>query len=1484
MNQRHQKRSRGLARKAQGEQGRAFWKLLATVALGLGTTIGTGFFLKQANAGPAVSVQVQTPATNEANVATLKMIQPRYGHTATALPDGRILITGGLQSLSTDNPQPATINEIFDPTTGVFSAYEGDLPDPLGAAAAETHTVTVSNGGALTFGLDAVTFSWQDIGSFIFQSAPTDGSEPVITEIPVPADANLSALQRAYATATPLTQTSIYDSGNAQINSYNRLLIAGGINANGEPTDAAVFNPARLATDKDDYAPGEVVWLSGSGWKPGEEVNIWVVDSNGWEYKATLTADVNGRFPQEQPLFDVMDEHLGGAFDLTAIGADSDLVSSVHFTDANSQTVVTSNLNPSTYGHSVSFTATVSKQGGGAGTGAPTGTVTFKEGSTTLATAPLVAGSGNSAAATFTTSTLSAGLHSITAVYAGDATYVGSTSAVFSQNVNPKALTVTGITAGSRPYNGTTAATLNLAGASLVGVVGSDSVSLNTSLATGSFADKNVGNGKTVTISGLSLTGPQAGNYTLTQPTATANITARDLTVTATASNKPYDGNTTASVTLSTDKLSGDTVSAAYTTATFADKNVGVGKTVTVNGISISGGDAGNYNLLNTSAATTANITAIDLTVTATGVNKPYDGNADAAVTLSTDKLSGDAVTANYTSASFNNKNVGTSKPVSVSGISITGADAANYNLLNTTAATTADITVRDLTVTATGINKPYDGNANATVTLTSDEVVGDGVTASYTTASFGDKNVGTGKPVNVSGISISGSDAINYNLLNNIAATIADITVRDLTVTATGVNKPYDGNANATVTLTSDEVAGDAVTANYTSASFDDKNVGTGKPVSVSGISITGADAGNYNLLNNTASTTADITALDLTVTATGVNKPYDGNTTATVTLSTDKLSGDVVTAAYTTATFADKNAGVGKTITVNGISISGADAGNYNLLNITATTSADITVRDLTVTATGISKPYDGNANATVTLSTDKLGSDTVTANYTTASFVDKNVGTGKSVSVSGISITGADSANYNLLNSTAATTANITARDLTVTATGVDKPYDGNANATVTLASDKLGGDDVTANYTSASFNNKNVGIAKPVNVSGISITGTDAGNYNLLNTTAATTANITALHVIGAFTADNKVYDGNASAAVLTRSPGAILGGDDVSLSGGTATFDNKNVGNGKTVTLVGATLVGDDASNYILDGVSTTTANITERHVTGSFTADNKVYDGTTSAIVLTRSPGAVIGGDAVSLTGGVATFDTKDVANGKTVTLAGATLTGGDAGNYILDGVSTTTANITPRALTITANNQTKTAGQLFTFVGNEFTTGAGQLVGTDSVTSVTLTSAGTPAAALGGSYPIIASAAVGSGLSNYAIAYVNGTLTVNYNFSGFFQPVDNLGVVNKAKAGSAIPVKFSLHGYFGLNIFATGYPSAVGVAIPNTSLASDITETVTASTSGLVYDATADQYVYVWKTDKNWVGKGIRLTVKLTDGTTMSADFAFSK
>ena len=121
-------------------------------------------------------------------------------------------------------------------------------------------------------------------------------------------------------------------------------------------------------------------------------------------------------------------------------------------------------------------------------------------------------------------------------------------------------------------------------------------------------------------------------------------------------------------------------------------------------------------------------------------------------------------------------------------------------------------------------------------------------------------------------------------------------------------------------------------------------------------------------------------------------------------------------------------------------------------------------------------------------------------------------------------------------------------------------------------------------------------------------------------------------------------------------------------------------------------------------------------------------------------------------------------------------------------------------------------------------------------------------------------------------------------TATPSYfPFSGFFQPVDNLPVENQVKAGQGIPVKFSLGGNYGLGILAAGSPSSQQVAC-NAGATVDPIEATTTSNSGLTYDAAGGQYTYVWKTDKAWAGTCRQFNLRLTDGTTHSALFKFTR
>jgi hypothetical protein len=112
------------------------------------------------------------------------------------------------------------------------------------------------------------------------------------------------------------------------------------------------------------------------------------------------------------------------------------------------------------------------------------------------------------------------------------------------------------------------------------------------------------------------------------------------------------------------------------------------------------------------------------------------------------------------------------------------------------------------------------------------------------------------------------------------------------------------------------------------------------------------------------------------------------------------------------------------------------------------------------------------------------------------------------------------------------------------------------------------------------------------------------------------------------------------------------------------------------------------------------------------------------------------------------------------------------------------------------------------------------------------------------------------------------------------FAFSGFFAPVDNLPTINEVKAGRAVPVKFSLDGYQGLNIFAANFPSSQRITCDSGAPVSDVEETVAAGGSALSYDEATDTYTYVWKTDKAWSGTCRQLIVQLADGTFHLASF----
>jgi gliding motility-associated-like protein len=250
--------------------------------------------------------------------------------------------------------------------------------------------------------------------------------------------------------------------------------------------------------------------------------------------------------------------------------------------------------------------------------------------------------------------------------------------------ITAKSVTVTGVAANSKLYDGTTSALINSGSANLNGLITGDVVTLNTTGASGAFDDKNAGTGKTVTITGMTISGADALNYNLLQPVSAADITQASLSIAGvTSDNRVYNGTTVATLNTTSALLAGvlgsDAVTLNSTSATgiFADKHVGTGKVVTVTGFTLSGTDAGNYTLAQ--PAITADITQKALTLTCSNLSKIYG----TALTLSgndytaTGLVSGDVLTGvTLTSAG----SAATADAGSYA-VSATGGNNANYSI-----------------------------------------------------------------------------------------------------------------------------------------------------------------------------------------------------------------------------------------------------------------------------------------------------------------------------------------------------------------------------------------------------------------------------------------------------------------------------------------------------------------------------------------------------------------------------------------------------------------------------------------------------------------------------------------------------------------------------------------------------------------------------------------------------------------------------------
>ena len=759
-----------------------------------------------------------------------------------------------------------------------------------------------------------------------------------------------------------------------------------------------------------------------------------------------------------------------------------------------------------------------------------------------------------------------------------------------------------------------------------------------------------------------------------------------------------------------------------------------------------SGLSAQNYDITYVNGTLTVNKAAISAITGITASNKTYDSTTAATLNTSnaafTGIVSGDTLSLASASGAFADKNAGTGKTVNITGLTLGGADVANYSLASSTATTTANITQATISAVTgvTASNKTYDGTTTASLNTSNAAftgiISGDTLSVASASGTFGDKNAGTGKTVNITGLTLGGADVANYSLASSTATTTANITQATISAVTgiTASNKTYDGTTAATLNTSNAAftgiVSGDTLSVASASGAFADKNAETGKTVNITGLTLGGADVANYSLASSTATTTANITQATISA-VTGItasNKTYDGTTTASLNTGnaafTGLISGDTLSVASASGAFTDKNAGTGKTVNITGISLGGADAGNYNLTSTATTSAANINKAALTATANDVIKTYDGQAfsggngiSYSGFVNGDNSSTLSGTLSFGITSQGARNVGS-YTLIPSGLS-----AQNYDITYANGTLTINKAAISAITGITASNKTYDGTTAATLNTSNAAftgiVSGDTLSVASASGIFTDKNAGTGKTVNITGLTLGGTDAANYSLASSTATTTANITqaTISAVTGITASNKTYDGTTTTSLNTDNAAftGLISGDTLSVASASSTFANKNAGTGKIVNITGISLSGADVANYNLAStISTTTADITRATISAvsGVTANNKTYDGTTAVTLNTGNAAftGMIAGDTLNISFAEGNFVNANPGMDKTVFIKRLTLGGADASNYVLAN-TTATASASINAILVSPLSPEQIATGHISIIEDPFTT-----------------------------------------------------------------------------------------------------------------------------------------------------------------------------
>ena len=919
--------------------------------------------------------------------------------------------------------------------------------------------------------------------------------------------------------------------------------------------------------------------------------------------------------------------------------------------------------------------------------------------------------------------------------------YILPTSASGAGLITQAPLLLTGVVANDKTYDTTNSATLSLGGASLYGIVTGDSVSLSTSGVSATFAQSNAGSGIAVTATGFALTGAQAGDYSIQQPTGlTASILPKTLTITGvTANNIVYDASTADTLNTGSAALSGvyssDAASVSLvtsgSTASFPTANVGSNLAVSAGGFTLTGSAAGNYSLSQPSGLT-ASITPAPIVATIIGdPTKVYDGSTSTTLTAANYTLSGfvgsdgatvpQSASANYVSANAGS-GITINSTLVLSDFRATGSTNLSNYALPGTGTGTGTITQAPLTVQIVGDpTKIYDSTTSASLTSANYALSGfvgsNSATITQPSGTYGSANVGT--PTVTASLSAGDFTAGDGTLLSNYSlpttATGAG-TITPFALTISGIvanNKTYDGTTTATLNTGSGGLVGvfasdtgdvSLVSGGY-AASFASKDAANGIDVSASGFTISGSQAGNYTLSQPTG-LTADITQKSISVAS--VTKVYDSTVGVPTSSSAYTLSGVIggnsvsVNSSGLSGSYIAKNVGSNISVDLSGVSLTGAQASDYTIAS-TLTNGLIGTITPASLSVVGVvadNKNYDGSYVATLNNTSAALqtvlGTDVVTlvTSGATATFASKDVGNNISVTATGYTITGTDAGNYTLSQPTGLTASISPALATVLTLTAVTKVYDGTDNLPTSYTDYTLSGvygsDQVYVNTTNLVGNysgtgSPNVGSNYTIDITGgLSLSGAQAEDYSIPTTFTGSIGSITPKQLyLSIINTPTKTYNSTLAATLVAGNGGS----SNYSLTGFVP-------GESATVNVSSGTYASANAGSETASVSGLTTSSYTA----GSGTTLSNYYlpTGASGAGYINKAPLTVLGVTATNKT-----YDgtTSDVLNVTSAQLSG--IQGSDVINLGTSGARGTFASPdVGTAITVAASG--------FTFSGVE--------------------------------------------------------------------------------------------------------------------------------------------------------------------------------